>query len=70
MALPTPEEMSIVTALRLALEMSDSPGFAMNSTSNAFIVHVNGNFDLLKAAQRVAKVLSLGDRFKGETIAE
>ena len=62
MSLPTPEEMTIVTALRLALELSDSPGFAMNSTSNAFIVHVNGNFDLLKAAQRIAKVLDLGKK--------
>lgn len=43
--------MTVVNALKQAIQTSASPGLSVNTHPNAFFLHVNGEIDLKRAAE-------------------
>lgn len=43
--------MTVVNALKQAIEMGVSPGLSVNRHPNAFFLHVNGEIDLKRMAE-------------------
>jgi hypothetical protein len=49
------DEMLIVRSIRAGFEQFGIGGSSLNATQNPFIIHVNGEFDLLKTSALVLK---------------
>lgn len=52
---------TVVNAIKQAIETSVSPGLSVNRLPNAFFIHVIGEIDLKRAAERVLERLDAYD---------